>query len=131
MATQYILVYYSSKLNVTLLRFYRGNKTYYQALGIGASLDQSDKIFVSIKKKYPNGYVFDGMGDSSLNQCDIFAYTVAQQVTGIYPRENWEKVYNLNSLKLGGFIGKNRVLWDQWSTKSAYESCLVFVMKKT
>lgn len=101
------MVQYSSKSKKYLYRVKVNKITYYQTRGVGAMRERAVKLFAPYKKKYPNKFQFDGLGDRKLDQCDIFAYTVGQKMTGIYPRGNWKQVYNMKNLKPGDIIKRN------------------------
>lgn len=97
-------VAYSQKTNKNLYRFKIGKATWYQSVGLGSKKDTSEKLFKKAKKKYPDFYIFDGMGDPTMNQCDIFSYAVATLRGDSYPRSTWKQVKNINRIKAGDII---------------------------
>lgn len=122
-------VAYSYKYKALIYRFKTGKTTWYQSIGMGAVKDQSASMFAKVRKKYPDMSVFEGMGNADLDQCDIFAYTVGEMNTGVYPRENWEITYDIDSVKCGDIIkyssGKDSVHFV--TVTGVYGDCIQYM----
>lgn len=102
----YVYAYYSDKYKrvITIRQFKYGKSTWYQSVVDGAKKDTSSKLFGAARKKYPNNTIFDGIGDPTMSQCDIFSYAVATDRGDSYPRSTWEQVTDINSIQPGDII---------------------------
>jgi len=100
------VVKYSFKNNEGLYTFVWKGKRYYQSISLGVLPEKKTIDFTKAMQKYPDGSIFDGIGNKNANQCNVFTYAVGKLISGVYPDGGWKKVYkyDMNKIKAGDII---------------------------